>query len=145
MEYNGKITMRLWLKLIFLSIVAKSVQLYSYSSDFTDSMNNGIVVRQIGQMSFYNAHYIIPMRLYKTQIVGQYEELHAQFMALYELMDQGEQSNMTDSLVDIILAELFQFKHDYFNSLNYVTNLFKWTVNSDYKPRQRRGVVNGMG
>ena len=145
MDYKGKIETRLWLTLIFLSIVAKSVHLHSYSSDPTDAVKNGVIVKQIGRLSFYNAQYIIPMRLYKTQIVGQYEELHAQFMALYELMDQGEQSNMTDSLVDIILSELSQFKHDYFNSLSYVTNLFKWTVNSDYKPRRKRGVVNGMG
>ena len=132
--------------MLFLNLfilIAKSLQINSFSSSEissleSDSFKNGIVATDIGKLSFINGYYIIPLRLFKAQITGQYEELHAQFMALYNLIDQRVQTNFTDSLVNILLTELNQFKHDYFNSLNTAGNLFKWQVIEDRPIRQKK-------
>ena len=65
-------------------------------------------------------------------------------MALYELVDPKEKTNMTDSLVSLILDELTSFKHDYFHSLDSVSNLFTWSVKGAPN-RSKRGLVNGVG
>ena len=88
--------------------------------------------------------FIIPLRFFKEQIIGQYTELHTQFMALYELVDPKEETNVTNSLVSLILDELISFKHDYFHSLDSVSNLFTWSV-TRIPNRRKRGIVNGVG
>ena len=146
MKKKTQLRVIIWLFISIRSIFAIYSNSFSppNSMENSESFKNGIVMRDSGYLAFYNAHYIIPLRLFKDQIIGQYTELHAQFMALYELVDPKEKTNMTDSLVSLILDELTSFKHDYFHSLDSVSNLFTWSVKGAPN-RSKRGLVNGVG
>ena len=136
----------IWLILFSKTLSALHSNSFSppISLENSETFQNGIVLRDNGYLAFYNAHYVIPLRLYKEQILGHYTELHTQFMALYELVNPKEKSNITDSFVSLILDELTSFKHDYFHSLNSVSNLFTWSVKGAPN-RTKRGIVNGVG
>ena len=146
MQIKTLIRIALWTFLFSKTLSALRSNTYSPYSHIedTETFQNGIVVKDKGYLAIYNAHYIIPLRLFKEQIIGQYTELHTQFMALYELVDPKKETNVTNSLVSLILDELISFKHDYFHSLDSVSNLFTWSV-SRIPNRRKRGIVNGVG
>ena len=84
MKKKTQLRVIIWLFISIRSIFAIYSNSFSppNSMENSESFNNGIVMRDSGYLAFYNAHYIIPLRLFKDQIIGQYTELHAQFMAL---------------------------------------------------------------
>ena len=127
------------LSLIFLNLTFVS------SFSFADkSPPEQILSRKIGKLAIYSSKYIFPLRLYEDDILGQYASLHAQFIALYELIEPNIPQNLTGSIVDVLLEELQEFKHDYFHSVRSVSNLFTWDVKA-HPSREKRGLFNGGG
>ena len=133
---------------IYLNLSQTTNTNLSSSELKNDLFQNGIITSDIGKLVLFNSHYFFPLRLFYADVVGHYDDLHTQFLELYTLIDSQERSNMTNSVIDILTEELRQYKHHYFDSLDVVKNMFKWSVNDSTNSnliRNKRGLINGGG
>ena len=137
--------------LVFLYIFPYLTHSYSLNSSLQiskaeyDSFKSGIIAKDIGKLTIYNSHYIFPLRIYHSEIYGQYAYLHDQFEALYELINPSTPQNLTNSLVEVILEELKDWKSDYGDSISIINNMFKWSLDPPNLRRTKRGYLDGIG
>ena len=61
---------------------------------------------KFGQVAIFNSHYVIPICLYKSEVIGQYTELHYKFKTLYDLIKPDTHSNLTHSIIELLIEEL---------------------------------------
>ena len=109
-----------------------------------DPFQYGIIHKNIGSLAIYNSHYVFPLKLYMSEIIGQYDHLHHQFTHLYELISPEAKTNITNSLAEMIVQELKEWRKDYSNSISMINHMFEWDLNSKHQ-RQKRGWVNAIG
>ena len=79
-----------------------------------------------------------------SEIVGQYDNLHYQFTHLYELISPETKTNVTNSLAEMIIEELKEWRKDYSNSISMINHMFQWDLDSPHM-RQKRGWLNAIG
>ena len=115
----------------------------THTSDY-DPFKYGIIHKNIGSLSIYNSHYIFPLRMFMSEVVGQYDHLHHQFTHLYELIAPEAKTNVTNSLAEMIVEELKEWRKDYSNSISMINHMFEWDLNPPHA-RQKRGWINAIG
>ena len=78
----------------------------SISESQDDSFQNGIITTDIGKLVLYNSHYIFPLQLFYTDVIGHYRSLHNQFFELYTLIEDQERKNITNDVISLLTEEL---------------------------------------
>ena len=134
--------------ILLLCLINSSLTLEINSDIDNESFKNGLITEDRGKLVIYNSHYFFPLQLFYKDVIGHYESLHTQFRELYTLIDNQERLNITDSVIDLLTEELSQWKHQYFDSLELIRDMFKWSLNSNQSfelTRHKRGLFNFGG
>ena len=87
-----------------------------------------VLLENIVNLNLYSASYIFPVRIAKDAVLDPFYEIHEQFVRLFNAIGFEEPKN--DSLAQLLFAELTEFKHDYFSSLNDIETMFNWGVDN---------------